>query len=145
MKGIEMNFNYKSDKTDDGRDILFINTPEFYIKSSFFRTAKHFEAVIELRNERIIVGMGGGKTAHEAIRNAIKEARKVKDILNKRLKGRSLAISDLIKRIKYWEGKMSEDYDNGKEGKYPPLYSKDYLFGKLKATRELIYFLKWYK
>lgn len=36
------------------------------------------------------------------------------------------------------EVKMDWDYENEREGHYPPLYSRDYLFGKLKAVREII-------
>lgn len=33
---------------------------------------------------------------------------------------------------------MEEDYESGNEGKYPPLYSRDFLFGKLQLAKETI-------
>ena len=44
----------------------------------------------------------------------------------------------LLKFLKMAKNNMQNDYDNEREEKYPPLYSKDYLFGKLKATTEII-------
>jgi hypothetical protein len=84
---MKKNFHYNETKTSDGRAILFIDTQNFHIRSSFFKTSGAFEAFIELRDERIIVGMGGGDTAHNAIRNAITETRKVETMLRKLLKG----------------------------------------------------------
>lgn len=81
-----LDFYYKKSKTLDGRDILFIHTPRFYIKSSFSIIRKEFSAFIELRYEKIIVGMGTGDTAHNAIRAAIMESRDLKILLNKYLK-----------------------------------------------------------
>ena len=48
----------------------------------------------------------------------------------------------LLGTLERWEAGMVDDYNNNREGKYPPLYSKDYLFGKLKATRELINYIE---
>jgi len=79
-------FYYKKSKTQDGRDILFIRTPRFYIKSSFSNLLGCFKSFIELRYEKIIVGMGDGDTAHNAIRAAIMESRDLKVLLNKYLK-----------------------------------------------------------
>lgn len=45
---------------------------------------------------------------------------------------------ELLAFLKRAKVKMEQDYKDGNEGKYPPLYSRDYLFGKLKAVKETI-------
>lgn len=45
---------------------------------------------------------------------------------------------EILSFLRRCEAKMDDDYAEGRWGKYPPLYSKDYLFGKLKAVKEMI-------
>ena len=49
-----------------------------------------------------------------------------------------LELIEFLEFLRRCEIKMADDLDKGLWGKYPPLYSKDYLFGKLKAVREMI-------
>ena len=49
-----------------------------------------------------------------------------------------LELLEFLQFLRKSEIKMTDDLEKGRWGKYPPLYSKDYLFGKLKAVREMI-------
>jgi hypothetical protein len=54
------------------------------------------------------------------------------------LKGNNMDRKEILSFLRRCEAKMDDDYAEGRWGKYPPLYSKDYLFGKLKAVKEMI-------
>jgi len=38
--------------------------------------------------------------------------------------------------------KLKKDYDEGNTGKYPPLYSRDYVYGKFKSVEDMINILE---
>lgn len=108
-----MSFYYKKTKTQDERDILFIHTPRLFIKSSFSRMLGQFTSFIEIQEEGAIIGMGVGDTAHDAIRDAIKDARNLKVLLNTYLKSQP---DDSKEIIKYLGEKVQRVYHAGHWG-----------------------------
>lgn len=52
-----------------------------------------------------------------------------------------LSRSEIKKLLEIARDRMEKDYKNDNFKKYPPLYSKDYLFGKIKAVKEILVFI----
>jgi hypothetical protein len=51
---------------------------------------------------------------------------------------------ELLEKLHRAQDRMEKDHDNGLWGKYPPLYSSDYLFGRIKVVKETIQLIEGY-